>query len=118
SDRLEVANTPHKVQPGGNFGESIAGPTIEYIVVYAPDATDSARQSLSEDVEEGYRIGSVETSAYSIQMTDTQSNSVTTLSVQTTVEHDGNPRIAMDLGVTGTDERTDGSERSPSDDGS
>lgn len=118
-DRLEVANTPqHKVQPSGNFGQSLVGPTIEYVVVYAPDTTDNTRQSLSKDVEDGYRIGSVETSAYSIQMTDTQSSSVTTLSVQTTVEHDGKPSIAMNLGVTGTDEGTDGSERSPSDDGS
>ena len=117
-DRLEVVNNPHKVQPSGNFGQSLAGLTIEYIVVYAPDTTDSARQSLSEDVEDGYRIGGVETSAYSIQMTDTQSSSVTTLSVQTTVEHDGNPSIAVDLGVTDANEGTDGSERSPSDDGS
>ncbi|MCL6629923.1 MAG: hypothetical protein K6U00_10020, partial [Armatimonadetes bacterium] len=108
----------HKVQPSGNFGQSLAGPTIEYIVVYAPDATDSPRPLPNEDIEDGHQIGSVETSAYLIQMTDTQSSSVTTLSVQTTVEHDGKPSIAVDLGVTGTDRGTDGSERSPSDEGS
>lgn len=118
SVRSVVVTTLDKVRSNGDMEQPPAGPTIEYVVVYAPDVRDTARPWADKNIETEYQRDSIETSAYLIQMTDIQSSSVTTLSVQTTVEPDGKPSIALDLGVIGTNEGTNGSERSPSDDGS
>jgi hypothetical protein len=77
-------------------------PTVDYMVVYAPDAEAVANSPavLAEVGEATSEALDRDASFYSIKMVDTESGEVTTLVVQKTVDADGESKISVDVDVT------------------